>query len=157
MSTRSGDLDPGVVLYLLKQKNMTAEQVDEIINRKGGMMGVSGMIGDMRALLARENKDARAKEAVKLFCYQAKKYIGALTAALGGLDTLVFAGGIGENSPEIRRRICEGLEFIGIHLDPERNRIHAPVISRNDGIMTVRVIRTNEELMIARHASTLLL
>jgi acetate kinase len=157
MSTRSGDLDPGVILYLLKQKDMTPEEVNEIVNHRGGMRGVSGTTGDMRELLEREADDPGAKEAVSLFCYHAKKFIGALTAALGGIDTIVFTGGIGENSPEVRGRICEGMEFMGINIDPERNSANAPVISGIESIITVRVIKTNEELMIARHTNTLLL
>ncbi len=156
MSTRSGDLDPGVILYLLKQKGMTPDQVNDVINRKGGVLGVSGISGDMEKLLEKERHEPTAKAAVDLFCYQAKKFIGALAAVLGGLDTLVFTGGIGENAPAIRWRICQGLEFLGIHLDPEQNRVHAPVISRNDSIINVRVMKTNEELMIARHTYDLL-
>ncbi|HEV2696292.1 MAG TPA: acetate/propionate family kinase, partial [Verrucomicrobiae bacterium] len=105
---------------------------------------------DMRDLLAREKKDVRAAEAVALFCYQAKKWLGAYAAALGGLDTLVFAGGIGENSPVVRARICAGLEFLGLKLDPVRNAKNAARISTNAGRVTVRVIRTDEEQMIAR-------
>ncbi len=157
MSTRSGDMDPGVILYLMKQKGMTPEEVNEIVNQRGGMRGVSGTTGDMRELLERETEDQGAKEAVSLFCYYAKKFIGALTAALGGVDTIVFTGGIGENSPEVRGRICEGMEFMGINIDPELNRTSAPVISGTESIITVRVIKTNEELMIARHTNTLLL
>ncbi len=156
MSTRSGDLDPGVILYLLEQKGMSPHEVNELVNRRAGLAGISGISSDMKDLLEKEEEDPRAGEAVELFCYQARKFLGGLAAVLGGLDTLIFTGGIGENSPEIRRRICNGLGFLGIRIDAERNRTHSPVISRNDGMITVRVIKTNEELMIARHTNNLL-
>ncbi len=117
---------------------------------------MSGTSADVRDLLAREASDARAAEAVALFCYQAKKWIGSFAAALGGLDTLVFAAGIGENAPHIRTRICGGLGFLGIELDPKRNAKNAPLISRDAGRVTVRVIRTDEELMIARSVARVL-
>ena len=156
MSTRSGDLDPAVILYLIKHKGMTVDQVNEIVNRKSGLLGVSGTSADMKDMLEREPDDPQAKEAVELFCYQAKKFMGGLAAVLGGLDTLIFTGGIGENSSAVRGRICEGLEFLGIYLDAERNRTHAPVISRSDSQIVVRVMKTNEELMIVRHTQKLL-
>jgi len=118
------------------------------VNHESGLLGVSGTSSDMRDLLARESRDARAAEAVDLFCYQASKWIGAYAAALGGLDTLVFAGGIGENAPPVRDRICRGLGFLGIRLDARRNAANSPLISR--GGVAVRIIRTDEELMIAR-------
>jgi len=121
-----------------------------MVNHESGLLGVSGSSSDLRDLLAREKGDARAQEAVALFCYQAKKWIGAFAAALGGLDTLVFTAGIGENAPLIRQRICDGLGFFGIELDPARNGKNAPLISHDAGRVTVRVIRTDEELMIAR-------
>ena len=151
MGTRSGDLDPGVVLYLLEERGMSPAAVDEMLNEHAGLVGVSGLSSSMKDLLARESEDSHAAEAVSLFCYQAKKFLGALAAALGGLDTLVFTGGIGENAPAVRGRICEGLEFLGIHLDPGRNDSNAPVITRDDSLVTVRVMHTNEALMIARH------
>ena len=121
MSTRSGDLDPGLAPYLARTEQMTTEQFYEMVNHKSGLLGVSETSSDMRDLLAREAHDIRAAEAVALFCYQAKKWIGSFAAALGGLDTLVFAGGIGENAPPVRARICDGLGFLGIELDEPRN------------------------------------
>lgn len=150
MSTRSGDLDPGLAPYLARSEQMTASQFDHLVNHESGLLGVSEISSDLRDLLARESEDVRAAEAVALFCYQAKKWIGAYAAALGGLDTVVFAGGVGENQSPIRARICEGLGFLGIQIDESRNVMHAPVISTNTSPVTVRVIRTDEELMIAR-------
>jgi acetate kinase len=150
MSTRSGDLDPGLVTFLARSEKMTAAQFDQMVNRESGLLGVSETSPDMRDLLARESEDVRAAEAVALFCYQAKKWIGAYAAALGGLDTLVFAGGIGEHAAPVRARICEGLGFLGIELDSSRNTAHADIISTTDSRAEVRVIRTDEELMIAR-------
>ncbi len=150
MSTRSGDLDPGLISFLVRSDQMTAAQFDQMINHESGLLGVSETSSDMRDLLARETEDVRAAEAVTLFCYQAKKWIGAYAAALGGLDTLVFAGGIGENAPPVRARICEGLGFLGIELNESRNAAHANVISVDASPVTVRIIRTDEELMIAR-------
>jgi acetate kinase len=150
MSTRSGDVDPGLVSFLARSEQMTASQFDQMMNHESGLLGVSETSSDMRDLLARETEDVRAAEAVALFCYQAKKWIGAYAAALGGLDTLVFAGGIGENAPPVRARICEGLGFLGIELNESRNAAHADVISTDASVATVRVIRTDEELMIAR-------
>src|SRR5438876_8139037 len=138
MSTRSGDLDPGLVAFLGRAEQMTETQFDRMIHDESGLLGVSEISSDMRDLLAREAADVRAAEAVALFCYQAKKWIGSFAAALGGLDTLVFAGGIGENSPSIRARICEGLGFLGIELNETRNAANAPVISA--GGVTVRII-----------------
>jgi len=127
-----------------------------MVNHESGLLGVSGISPDMRDLLAREPRDVRAAEAVALFCYQAKKWAGAFAAALGGLNTLVFAGGIGENCPAIRRRICAGLGFLGIELDARRNARNAPLISSAASRVAVRVIRTDEELMIARSVIRLL-
>ena len=150
MSTRSGDLDPGLVNYLARTEQMTATQFHQMVNHESGLLGVSEISSDMRDLLAREADDVRAAEAVALFCYQVKKWIGSFAAALGGLDTLVFAGGIGENNPSIRARICEGLMFLGIKLDESRNKENPGLISADDSRASVRVIRTDEELMIAR-------
>ena len=150
MSTRSGDLDPGLAPYLARTEQMTTTQFYEMVNHKSGLLGVSEISSDMRDLLAQEAGDVRAAEAVALFCYQAKKWIGSFVAALGGLDTLVFAGGIGENSPLVRARICEGLSVLGIELNESRNAQTAGVISANASRATVRVLRTDEELMIAR-------
>ena len=156
MSTRSGDLDPGLVWYLARSEKMSAKQFNEMVNFQSGLLGVSETSSDMRDLLAREAGDMRAAEAVALFCYQAKKWLGAFAAALGGLDTLVFSAGIGENCPAIREHICDGLGFLGIELDPARNAKNAAVISTAGGRATVRVIRTDEELMIARSVCRIL-
>jgi acetate kinase len=150
MSSRSGDLDPGLVSYLARTEQMSATQFQEMVNHESGLLGVSEISSDLRDLLARESDDVRAAEAVALFCYQAKKWIGSFAAALGGLDTLVFAGGIGENAPLIRERICDGLGFLGIELNQKRNAKNAPLISPDAGRVKVRVVRTDEELMIAR-------
>ncbi len=150
MGTRSGDLDPGLVAFLSRSEQMTGAQFDRMIHHESGLLGVSESSSDMRDLLAREVDDVRAAEAVALFCYQAKKWIGSFTAVLGGLDTLVFAGGIGENAPMIRARICEGLGFLGLELDATRNAGTEALISKDASRIRVRVIRTDEELMIAR-------
>ena len=150
MSSRSGDLDPGLVPYLARTEQMSATQFQDMVNHASGLLGVSETSSDLRDLLARESDDVRAAEAVALFCYQAKKWIGSFAAVLGGLDTLVFAGGIGENAPLVRERICDGLGFLGIELDEGRNARNASRISADDGRVAVRVIRTDEELMIAR-------
>jgi acetate kinase len=156
MSTRTGDLDPGLSYYLARTERMTAAQFQQMVNHKSGLLGVSGTSSDLRDLLARERKDARAAEAVALFCYQVRKWIGSFAAALGGLNTLVFAAGIGENSAVIRERICAGLGFLGIEMNATRNAKHASIISTDAGRVTVRVIRTDEELMIAKSVTRLL-
>ena len=156
MSTRSGDLDPGLVWYLMRTENMSAKQFNEMVNFHSGLLGVSETSSDMRDLLDREAQDERAAEAVALFCYQVKKWIGAFTAALGGLDTLVFAGGIGENAPTVRARICDGLGFLGIELEAKRNAANEGVISVAASRAEVRVIRTDEERMIAKTVCRLL-
>jgi acetate kinase len=150
MSSRSGDLDPGLVSYLARTEQMSASQFQEMVNHASGLLGVSETSSDLRDLLARESDDIRAAEAVALFCYQAKKWIGSFAAALGGLDTLVFAGGIGENAALIRERICDGQGFLGIELDQTRNAKNAPLISADGGLVAVRVIQTDEEVTIAR-------
>jgi acetate kinase len=150
MSTRSGDLDPGLLWYLARTENMTAKQFNEMVNFQSGLLGISETSSDMRDLLEHETQDVRAAEAVAMFCYQVKKWIGAFAAALGGLDTLVFAGGIGENAPPVRARICNGLRLLGIELDEKRNAANEGVISAAAGRAVVRVIHTDEELMIAR-------
>ncbi|MCL5744367.1 MAG: acetate/propionate family kinase [Acidobacteria bacterium] len=151
MGTRTGDLDPGTLLYLLQQNAVPTPEVKETLNRRSGLLGVSGISSDMRELLAIECDETRAAEAIALYCYTAKKYVGALSAGLGGLETLVFTGGIGENAAPIRQRICEGMEFLGIRLDQERNNANAPVISLLGSAVTVRVMKTDEEIMIARY------
>ena len=156
MSTRSGDLDPGLAPYLARTEQMTTQQFYEMVNHKSGLLGVSETSSDMRDLCAIEATDIRAAEAVALFCYQAKKWIGSFAAALGGLDTLVFAGGIGENASSVRARICEGLGFLGVELNQSRNAENAPVICTGTSRVAVRVIRTDEELMIARSVCRLL-
>ncbi len=150
MSTRSGDLDPGLAPYLARTEQITTSQFYKMVNHESGLLGVSETSSDMRDLLDHETQDVRAAEAVALFCYQAKKWIGSFAAALGGLDTLVFAGGIGENAPLVRTRICEGLGLLGIELNESRNAETAGIISTDASRATVRVIRTDEELMIAR-------
>jgi acetate kinase len=150
MGTRPGDLDPGVAWYMMKSGNLTPKQFNDLINHDSGLLGISETSSDMRDLLARETDDVRAAEAVALFCYQVKKWIGAFAAALGGLDTLVYAGGIGENCPLARSRICEGLGFLGIEIDEKRNETNDDVISAAASRVAVRVIHTNEELMIGR-------
>jgi acetate kinase len=149
MGTRSGDLDPGLVWYLARTEKMSPKQFNEMVNSQSGLFGISETSSDMRDLLDRETHDVRAAEAVALFCYQVKKWIGAFAAALGGLDTLVFAGGIGEQSPTVRGRICDGLGFLGIELEERRNAANEGVISTVDSRVAVRVIRTDEERMIA--------
>jgi acetate kinase len=150
MSTRSGDLDPGLLWYLARTAGLDAKQFNEMVNFQSGLLGVSETSSDMHDLLERETQDVRAAEAVALFCYQVKKYIGAYAAALGGLDTLVFAGGIGENAPPVRARICDGLRFLGIELEEKRNAANEGVVSTATSRVPVRVIRTDEELMIAK-------
>jgi len=150
MGTRSGDLDPGLLSFLARSEGMTPAGFDRMVNDESGLLGVSEISSDLRDLLAQEAVDVRAAEAVALFCYQTKKWIGSFAAALGGLDTLVFAGGIGENAPVIRARICEGLGFLSIELNESRNDAAAGVISSEGSRTTVRVIRTDEERMIAR-------
>ncbi len=156
MGTRSGDLDPGLFSFLTRVEQLRARQLDHMLNHESGLLGVSQLSADVRELLAQEAQDMRAAEALALFCYQAKKCIGAYAAALGGLDTLVFTGGIGENAPPIRERICAGLAFLGIQVDPQRNAGNAPVISAEGAPVRLRVIHTDEELVIARSCAALL-
>jgi acetate kinase len=150
MSTRSGDLDPGLVWYLARTEKMSAKQFNEMVNSESGLLGVSETSSDMRDLLDHETQDVRAAEAVALFCYQVKKWIGAFAAALGGLDTLVFAGGIGEKAPTVRSRVCEGLGFLGVELEEKQNSANAGVISAAGSRVSIRVINTDEEWMIAK-------
>jgi acetate kinase len=149
MGTRCGDIDPGLVRFLVRPGGLSVEQFHELVNHQSGLLGVSETSSDLRDLLARQGTDVRAAEAVELFCYRAKAGIGALAAALGGLDSLVFSGGIGENSPEVRRRICDGLEFLGVTMDDRRNSSNGPLISADQGPVAVRVIPTDEESLIA--------
>lgn len=156
MSTRSGDLDPGLASYLARTEKMNDRQFNEMVNFKSGLLGISETSSDMRDLLANESKDVRSAEAVAMFCYQAKKWIGAYSAVLGGLDTLVFSGGMGEKAPVVRARICRGLEFLGVEIDEKRNGANEAVISPEAGRVAVRVIPTDEEQMIARSVCGLL-
>ncbi|HLZ34825.1 MAG TPA: acetate/propionate family kinase [Nitrospira sp.] len=156
MSRRSGDLDPGLVSYLARTEDMSVDRFHKMVNTESGLLGVSELSSDMRDLLAQERSDPRAAEAVALFCYQARKWIGALAAALGGLDALVFSAGIGERSPVIRARICEGLQFLGIEIDDAKNGANESVISTGDSRVFVRVIPTDEESEIAASVSRLL-
>ncbi len=156
MGSRCGDLDPGIATYLSRTEGLKPEQMDHLFSHESGMLGVSETSSDMQVLLAHEPQDVRAAEAVELFCYQARKWIGAYSAALGGLDTLVFSGGIGENSAVVRARICSGLGFLGIEIDASRNAAHQDIISVDGGRTMVCVIPTNEELIIAQSVSRLL-
>jgi acetate kinase len=149
MGTRCGDIDPGLVRFLVRPGGLSIEQFHDLVNHESGLLGVSETSSDLRDLLAQQDSDVRAAEAVELFCYKAKTGIGTLAAALGGLDTLVFSGGIGENSPEVRRRICDGLEFLGVTMDDRRNSSNSPIISAEGGPVAVCVIPTDEESLIA--------
>jgi acetate kinase len=156
MGTRPGDLDPGVAAYLMQQEHLTASQFNQLINHESGLLGVSETSADMQDLLVAQATDTRAAEAVELFCYQARKWVGAYAAVLGGLDTLVFSGGIGTHAAEVRARICTGLGFLGIELDAAHNATHASVISSAGSRVVVRVIPTDEERMIAQVVGGLL-
>jgi acetate kinase len=150
MGTRTGDLDPGVAWYLMRSEKLSPMQFNNLINSQSGMLGVSETSADMRELIRGQDMDSRAADAIALFCYQVKKWIGSFTTVLGGLDTLIFSGGIGENIPEVRARVCDGMNFLGIELDPTSNLKNNSIISTKSGKVCVRVIKTNEELMIAR-------
>ena len=156
MSTRSGDVDPGLMGYLSRTERLSAAELQRMLTHESGLLGVSETSADMRQLLASKNRDERAAEAIALFCYQIKKCIGAYTAALGGLDTVVFAGGIGENCALIRSLICQGLAFLGVEVDESLNTTHHSLISTEGARVKVRVIPTNEELMVARTVCSLL-
>ena len=157
MGTRPGDFDPGLLIYLMKDQKLSADEMENFIAGQCGLLGVSEISSDIRDLLAVRATDPRAADAVDLFCHQAKKHLCAMAATLAGLDTLVFAGGIGEHSPEIRAAICNGLEFLGLNLDPSRNARNHDIISTDTSRVTVRVIPTDEESMIAQLVQTLLL
>lgn len=154
MGTRSGDLDPGVVLHLINAKGLSAEAVQKLLYERSGLLGVSGLSSDMRELLKNRDNPA-AREAIDLFCYRARQHLAALTAASGGLDRLVFTGGIGANAPEIRERICEGLAYLGIDLDSKANRAGTGLVSAAEASVAVQVLRSDEERMIARHVQRL--
>ena len=156
MGTRSGDLDPGLLVYLIEEKGYDASQLNKLLNYRSGLIGVSGISSDMKTLLVKRDTDAHAAQAIEMFCYQARKSIGALATVLGGLDRVVFTGGIGERAAPVRELTCEGLDHLGIRLDPERNANHAEIISVDGSSCTVQVIPTNEDLVIARHTRSLL-
>lgn len=156
MSRRSGDLDPGIVSYLARTEGMTVERFHRMVNTESGLLGVSEVSSDMRDLLKQERSDPRAAEAVGLFCYQARKWIGALATVLGGLDTLVFSAGIGEHAPAIRARICAGLEFLGIVINEPANAVNHTIISAENSRVRVRMIPTDEEREIAESVALLL-
>ena len=156
MGTRTGDLDPGIAWYLMQFEKLTPKEFNYLINHESGLLGISETSSDMQELLKIQATDSRASEAIELFCYQTKKYIGSCAAVLGGLETLVFSGGIGEHSPEVRSMICIGLQFLGIELDEIKNMNNQAVISSDESKVCVRVIKTNEELMIARIAHDVL-
>jgi acetate kinase len=150
MGTRSGDLDPGVLLHLINA-GYSAGQMEPLLNHRSGLLGVSGQTGEMKVLLEKRQTDPAATMAVEMFCYQVRKFIGAFAAVLGGLDTLVFTGGIGERAAPVRAQICTGLEYLGIALDAAANARNTEVISAPGSGCVVRVIETDEDLMIARH------
>ena len=155
MSTRSGDLDPGIPVYLLREQGYDANRLEQLVDREAGLVALSGDTPDMQALLERREQDQRAALAVDAFCYQARKHVGALATVLGGLDTLVFTGGIGEKAAAVRAGICDGLEHLGVELDDAANAAHAAVISAPGAACAVRVEPTDEDLVIARHTRAL--
>jgi acetate kinase len=156
MGTRTGDLDPGILIYLLREKRYDAAKLERLVDRESGLLGVSGTTSDMKTLLANRATDPRAAQAVAMFCRSVCKQIGAFAAVLGGLDMLVFTGGIGERAPAVRAEICHDLSHLGIQLDAARNEGAQQIISRDESACAVRVIPTNEELMIARHTRALI-
>jgi acetate kinase len=156
MGTRTGDLDPGVLLYLMRERGFDAERLDRLVNKESGLLGVSGASADMKTLLERRERDEEAALAVAMFCYQARKQVGAFAAAMGGLDTLVFTGGIGERAAAVRAEICDGLDHLGVRLDAPRNAAHADPLSVAGAACAVRVVPTREDLMIARHSRAVL-
>ncbi|HTG11542.1 MAG TPA: acetate/propionate family kinase, partial [Candidatus Eisenbacteria bacterium] len=156
MGTRTGDLDPGVLLYLMRERGYDAQRLDRLVNKESGLLGVSGTSADMKTLLERRATDEAAALAVAMFCYQARKQIGALAAAMGGLDTLVFTGGIGERAAPVRAEICDGLAHLGVRIDARRNAAHEDPLSAPAGGCAVRVVATHEDLMIARHSRAVL-
>jgi len=155
MGTRSGDLDPGVLLFLLG-RGYDGAALERLVDHESGLLGVSGMTSDMKTLLEQRAHEPLAAEAVEMFCYQLRKYVGMMAAVLGGLDTLVFTGGIGERAAAVRWEVCRGLAHLGLRLDPGRNDAHQPVVSTSDSACTVRVIPTDEDLLVARHTRAVL-
>jgi acetate kinase len=156
MGTRCGDLDPTVVTFLARTRTLTPDAIEKLVNKESGLLGVSGQSQDMRDLLGRAASDSRAADAIELYCYIARKHFGALAAVLGGVDTIVFTGGVGEHAPAIREKICGALEYLGVQFDPNRNEANESVISAENSRVVVRVIATDEDLVIARHVATLL-
>lgn len=156
MSTRTGDLDPGVLLYLMRSRGFTRQELEDATDRRGGLLGISALSGDVRELLAASADNPRAREAIEIFCYKIRKFIGAYAAALGGLDALVFTGGIGEHAAQIRSAICSDLGFLGMEIDAGLNNVGAPLISAASSRVLVRVEHTLEDVMIARHVRALL-
>lgn len=150
MGSRPGDLDPGIAWYMMRSGQITADEFNHLINQESGLLGVSEISSDMQDLLQKEASDVRAADAITLFCYQVKKCVGAFAAVLNGLDTMVFSGGIGENAPVIRSRICEGLNYLGVELDEDQNNLNGSVISKANSKIKVFVIPTDEESMIAK-------
>jgi len=155
MGTRSGDLDPGVLVYLMREHGNDADALEQLVDRASGLLALSGRTSDMRELLAERASDPRAALAVEVFCYRVRLQIGAYAAALGGLDTLVFTGGIGEHAAIARAEICDGLEHLGVRVDSERNARHDDVVSPDDASCVVRVVHTDEDVMVARHTRAL--
>jgi acetate kinase len=156
MGTRSGDLDPGLLDFLSRHEGLSTAQIQKLLNHESGLLGVAESSADVRDLLQREGADVRAREALDLYCYLLKKWVGSFAAALGGVEVLVFAGGVGENSHEVRARACAGLGFLGIEIDAARNRANDAIISAPGAKVQVRVIRTDEELIIARETQRVL-
>lgn len=150
MSSRTGDIDPGVLTYIMKSEGLSVDSLSNLINHESGLLGVSEMSSSMLELLSYEKTDERAREAIELFCYEVKKRIGAYVAALGGVDIIIFTGGIGEGASRVRTSICSGLQFLGVTLDEAQNSGNAEIISAPTAPVSVRVIHTNEELIIAR-------
>eukprot|EP01042_Synura_sphagnicola_P030950 gene30950-39853_t len=157
MSTRSGDLDPEVVLFLMQHENIPIEDMKDVLNKKSGVLAISERSDDFKDLLAFEDSDPKCHLAIEYFCYHVRKHMGALVGALNGLDVLVFSAGIGEKSVELRKRICQGLEYLGVEIDDARNARNETVISTDSSRVVVRVINTNEEVVIARQSRKVVL
>lgn len=155
MGTRSGDLDPAVVNVIARKEGLSASEVDTLLNTQSGLLGISGLTNDMRELQAelKEHDDRRVRLAIDIFCYRVRKYIGAFLASMGGADAVIFTGGIGENSPDVRERICSGMEWAGLHFDAAKNQEtvgREGMISNEDSKLLAYAIPTDEELLIAR-------
>jgi acetate kinase len=153
MSSRSGDLDPGVLSYLLREKKVSPDKLNDFIFQQCGLKGVSEVSSDLRDLLEAQDTNPKARDAVDLFCYSARKALGSLVAVLDGVETLIFTGGIGENAAFPRASICEGFHHLGLEIDPTANEQNRAIISSPTSRVTVRVMKTNEELVIARHTA----